>query len=344
MHEIGPEHNKEEYRKEIVAPLYERIRCGESCCVLGVGSMGKTRLLGFIMREDVQKHYLGEEQSKTTLVLRVDCNRALEKSDWGFYVLLMTVIIESSMEHPILRSKYPSLNKLRQPVVTKNSANLGWLHLELAVRMVIKQGITRICFLFDEFDEMYIELTNQALSNLRSLRDAYKNQLGYIAILRNHLGTLRDVNSNESFYELLTNQVYGLLPYNRTDANVIVSQLEERRNHKLDSMVRENLLTACDGHPGLLMSLFNIAMKQPDVFLLADYMDIISKHPFVIEECRKMWGSLLAEEQNGLLDIVNGRVVSANTMLSLEQKGVLKRNATRLYPAIRLFAYYVKHL
>jgi ABC-type cobalamin/Fe3+-siderophores transport system ATPase subunit len=49
--EIGPEHPMS-YRQELVKPLFARIQASESCAVIGAASMGKSRLLQFILRPD----------------------------------------------------------------------------------------------------------------------------------------------------------------------------------------------------------------------------------------------------------------------------------------------------
>ena len=73
MPEFGPTHPLT-YRTEIAAPLFDLLRAGESATIIGSASMGKSRLLQFLLRSDVQQHYLGDTAATTWLVL-ADCNR-----------------------------------------------------------------------------------------------------------------------------------------------------------------------------------------------------------------------------------------------------------------------------
>ncbi|MEZ4676320.1 MAG: hypothetical protein R2932_19020 [Caldilineaceae bacterium] len=62
-------------------PLFARIHAGESCAVVGAASMGKSRLLQFILRPDVATHYLAkltQANATPTLLLWIDCNRMAE--------------------------------------------------------------------------------------------------------------------------------------------------------------------------------------------------------------------------------------------------------------------------
>jgi len=87
MTEIGPEHPIT-YRQEIAAPLFRNLQARDSCAVVGPSSMGKSRLLTFIQRPDVRRHYLADQADSVLLAL-ADCNRLAEMSEWGFYELLL---------------------------------------------------------------------------------------------------------------------------------------------------------------------------------------------------------------------------------------------------------------
>ena len=129
MPHTGPEHPLT-YRQEIAAPLFQLIQSGESAALVGSASMGKTRLLQFLRRSDVQRHYLGEDAAATWLVL-VDCQRLAEASEWGLYELLLTTLTEAALGEPALRDW---LNGLRNEVVTRRDGLLALRSVELATR------------------------------------------------------------------------------------------------------------------------------------------------------------------------------------------------------------------
>ena len=83
MPEIGPAHPIT-YRRGIAQPLFDLVRAGESGAIIGLSGMGKSRLLQFLSRQDVQRHYLGDAAPATWLVL-VECHRLAEVWEWGLY-------------------------------------------------------------------------------------------------------------------------------------------------------------------------------------------------------------------------------------------------------------------
>jgi hypothetical protein len=91
MPEIGPIHPIT-YRAELTTPLFHRIHAGESCAVVGAASMGKSRLLQFILRPDVATHHLAKltrTDATPTLLLWIDCNRMAEFTAWGLHELIL---------------------------------------------------------------------------------------------------------------------------------------------------------------------------------------------------------------------------------------------------------------
>ena len=98
MLEIGPQHTLE-YRQEVLSRVFQYVQSADLFYVIGAASMGKTRLLDFLMRADVQKHYLGERAHQHWLI-RVDLNRMpVHDPGWSFYELLISSILLDLHNH-----------------------------------------------------------------------------------------------------------------------------------------------------------------------------------------------------------------------------------------------------
>ena len=89
----------ENFRQEVLSPFFNCIKGAESSHLIGAGSMGKTRLMDYLMLPEVQKNYLEDETNKTVLI-RMDMNRLHDFSDWGFYELGLTSTIQACGQHP----------------------------------------------------------------------------------------------------------------------------------------------------------------------------------------------------------------------------------------------------
>ena len=222
--------------------------------------MGKSRLLQFLLRADVQQHYLGDAAATTWLVL-ADCNRLAETSEWGLYELMLTSLTEAAAGRldPALRDW---LNDLRREAITGGSPLLARRHVELATRVLCREHGLRLCFIFDEFDAGYKTLPPGALANLRALRDADKYSVCFVLLMRDHPERLRNPADSEGFYELISRSILGLKPYTRPDAERIIAQLAARRNYPVSAGQQANMLLLSGGHPGLLVALFDVIMRD----------------------------------------------------------------------------------
>lgn len=336
MSEIGPEHPTS-YRREVVAPFFQVINARDSCAIVGPSSMGKSRLLQFLMRPDVQKHYLGE-QTQHILFAWADHNRLAELSEWGVYELLLTSLVEASGQLDVTRSLRNELTALRREIIHSVNPLLARRQLELAAHILCQEQKVTLCFLLDEFDACYRSLPPMALANLRALRDAHKYKVCYALFLREHPARLRPTVECEGFYELFSRAVIGLTPYNQEDVCRMISQLEVRKNKQFSQEVNGRLFDLSGGHPGLLVALFELAAK---VGLDATPAELI-KHRTIKEECEKLWLGLAEDEQLTLLHLPQIDKDSEQVLDVLQLKGVVqkKEGHNRLFSP--LFAEYVK--
>jgi hypothetical protein len=305
MLEIGPQHPLE-YRQEILSPFFKYIQSAESFHLIGAASMGKTRLLDFLMRNDVQEHYLREKAEKSWLV-RVDLNRlAVKDESWAFYELLLSSLLLEVYNHPNnddLDDLRVEIVQLDSDVIQKRDLLLALRFFELAVNRLCRVPELRLCFLFDEFDEAYSTMPKEVFLQLRAVRDANKNRVSFGLFLRKQPDRLRPAIDNESFYELLSRNRIGLTPYTYADTMSMILQLETRRDHPLTPDQRTKIFETSGGHPGTISAILSILIETPNSnqhFESPGWQEWISRQPSVVEECRKIWNGLSAEEQEAL--------------------------------------------
>jgi hypothetical protein len=328
MLEIGPQHNID-YRQEILTPLFNHIRGAESFYVIGGASMGKTRLLDFLTREDVQKHYLGELAGRTWLV-RVDMNRlSLRNEAWAFYELLLSSIVLELSNHENINDLRKELVDLDARVIQNHDLLLALRFFEMAVNRLCQVFQFKLCFLFDEFDDAYRHLARETFSQLRAVRDANKNRVSYGIFLRNLPERLRPSPDNESFYELLSRNMLGLGPYSKADTLQIIQQLESRRNFPLTPAQRDRIHEASGGHAGLVQAIFSILIENHHTLQnvgMPGWIESFGRQPVTIEECRKIWEGLASDERDGLSILMEeeNRKIPGSTFKLLKAKGLLR--------------------
>ncbi|BCX04654.1 MAG: hypothetical protein KatS3mg053_2592 [Candidatus Roseilinea sp.] len=301
------------YRAEILIPLFELIRTRESCAVVGGASMGKSRLLRFMLEPETRAHYL-REHAATTLFAYCDCNRLAEISEWGFFELILTAMVEACGQHTDLHGLRNELNALRREVITGHNALLARRHVELAALMLCRERGFQLRVVFDEFDEAYRTLPPLALANLRALRDGNNAWLSYLLVVRNHPKRIRPPADCEGFYELFSRSVIGLPPYSPGDAYAVVEQIEARRGRQLTPQMRAALVERSGGHPGLIGAMFDAVTNGR-----------ATPGDAVREECHKLWMSLPSDEQMALYRIARGQPVhDALALEGLVLKGLVR--------------------
>ena len=343
---------QKEQRKEILIPMFEYINGSECFYMVGGPSMGKTRLLDFLMREEVQKNYLKEEGLETWLV-RVDMNRlAVQNEAWAVFELLLNSLIVELNGHENVEAHREDFLDMDFKVLEKKDLPLALRNFELAVNILCQGNNIKLCFLLDEFDKTYRDLTPQTFSQLRAIRDSNKYRVLYGIFLRELPERLRPLPDpdNEDFYELISRNVLGLGPYSKTDTVEIIRKLEKRRNFDMTSFQRERLYEASGGHIGLVQVVLSIILENPQYpqrLGTQGWLEWLSEHPMSVDESRKIWKGISKDEQDGLLAFIKGNygVIPEPVSKLLLAKGLIRRtssNSPCLFSPI--FDHYVRSL
>lgn len=340
MNEVGPEHSLD-YRQEILSPLFARIQSAESCAVIGAASIGKNRLQNHLLRPEVQRHYLGE-QAAQTLFVQVDCNRMYEPNQWGLYELLLMALAEACGQQSEAGLLRPQINGLQAQVISSRDALMGLRFFELIALQLCSEKGFRLCFLLDEFDNVYQTFDKQTFAHLRAVRDANKNRLSYVLFMRSAPQALRDPLEVESFYELFSRSLIGLTPYTPADREAILQQLETRRRLSFAPERRARMLALCGGHIGLLQALIDTLIEQGERPEKLDDVEGLSCQPRIVEECRKLQEGLPSEEWLALIAVAKQTAAPAEALDMLHLKGLVQNQAGREEVFTPLLANYAR--
>lgn len=353
------------YRQEVLIRFFDYVKSGESLYVIGTPSVGKTRLMDFLMgdippvelgannefdREKVKKHYLGDSLASRTWLIRVDLNRISQESNWNFHfyeLLLSAVLFDCNKYQPTDRIKEirTTLAELDSQVIESKDTLRAHRLFEMAVNMLCQSYQIKLCFLFDEFDETYKKMPNEIFAQLRAIRDANKYRLSYALFLRNLPENLRSPIENESFYELLSRSMIGIGPFTKQDSLRVIQELVERRNHPLSTEMREWLFDASGGHPGLIQALFGILRDNHQALQQMSNLDWYANQDAVGEEFRKIWNGMMENEKVGLLAFAQGNIRDIQPQVDkiLHAKGLLQKTANSTKCFSPLFELYLKN-
>lgn len=339
------------YRKDVVGKFFRNFESGDSFYVLGAPSMGKTRLLDFLtgdFRYDdkkvdgnkIKQHYLNNDLALRSWLVRVDMNRIGQEADWvfNFYELLLSTLLAVCIKENGDKEILNELNRLDSEVILDKDTLKAHRYFELATSKLCQMHSIKICFLFDEFDHTYKTMPSTIFSQLRATRDANKYNLSYALFLRNLPDKIRDPNDNEGFYELISdpNKSIGVGPYNKSDSFYMIQQLEKRRGVVLTPDKREWIYKFSGGHSGLILALLSLIKDNPRTETKLTDAEWIANQEIVFEEIRKLWGGLLSEEKNGLVNIAANKAddVDYSTGKLLVAKGLVQNRSSFFSPLI----------
>lgn len=283
------------YRDHQVHAIFHAIQAGDSGQIIGMGSVGKSNLLRFLQQPDVLRHRLGPLAAQT-LVVYVDINKLLKASHWGLLELMLHQMIAQLERQQAPQELIERLAGLHTLACRPESRDLSLRYLDRALAMVCGTEDARLVFLLDEFDSLYYRLPAKSFAALRALRDDYKRRLCYWPALRRPLPPVdQEPAYREPLSELLSDQVVWLGPYADADARQMLENLRQRHAAELSPVAVSEILTTTGGHGGLLRAVFP--------HLENGRLPAISRllaQPGVVDECQRLWRSLLAEDQQTL--------------------------------------------
>lgn len=311
-----------DFRREEVAYIMQRWRAGDSCSLVGVGSVGKSNLLQHLSNPDTIKYYLGIDNPDMFRAIIIDPNllAALPEGGdnmqqlqcWGGYELMMHRLYMSFFPFEVLGTDdaqrfyntYLSFQDGNNPLY----AYMGLRYFELGLDYFMRRGI-RIVFMFDEFEEMFRSLPVKFFLALRGIRDAYKRQLSYLTFTRAPLPQLIEqydlpMLGLEPFTELFTDSLLYVGPYNEIDGRRMVDNLISRNGKNYPETTIQFLMWATGRYAGLIRSAMRVIETIGTIdgsAMINDEMvrKLAGKRP-VREECRTIWTSLTSSEHHVL--------------------------------------------
>ena len=277
--------------------VFRSLDHGESCALVGMASTGKSNLVAFLCRPDVQRHYLGPGADRQAVIVVDGHSLAPDgPAAWQVYELTLHRLIQWLEHQPGSAERAGRYAAEYAGVVAGRDALLGLRLLDRVLDHVVNDLGWRVALVFDEFDAIARDCPPGVFRNLRNLRDNHKRILTFVTFSREHPARLRsDPLELEPLYELLAHNVGGLTPYEPDDAQDMLARLAAAHGLTLSEATGRALVTLSGGHAGLLRGLFHHHAETGG----APAADIV-RVPHVWGECETIWRGLAEDERQVL--------------------------------------------
>jgi hypothetical protein len=335
--------------------VFRQLTAGESCSLVGIGSVGKSNLMQFLTRADVKERYLGPERAPYFLMVLLNPHQMIRPQkqvldmtgeSWPGYEIMLNRL-RRTLAVTIYEGAIPDGRDERGDVVERVAhrynylfdahplfAQTGIRQLEDSITEVLRlDRRMRIVFLFDEFDE-FIHLPAYFFQSLRGVRDDYKQRVMYLTasrftldeLTRRHKPDPADLAIMEGFIELFHGFTHYLSRLDPQSARASLERLKRRYNTQLQPEVERLLLYTTGRHSGLLRRAFRVTLGIYE-FSGTDslFIQLLLQDRGVMQECQSIFDSLSAEEQTLLRAIVHMQAVDekSDTVKHLVDKKLL---------------------
>lgn len=288
--ELPPEYQTE----DVNYVLNEVLLPGESCSLIGIGSVGKSNLLRHIHRYEVKQYYLGQ-QADFLVTVFLDPHQLLHLQGdalartgtlWPGYELLLNGLwrglyelsektgrLDKDSRHMEIMAR---LKELRNRIYSPDpvAAQSGLRHLEKSVYEIYHSDRRwQIAFLIDEIEE-FKKLPPEFFQSLRGLRDNFKGHVMFVTTSRTEIDEMMIHNADfekqhvlESFVELFHAHIHYISPLSQECARIAVKHYVEQQRYAdlYDTKVRDPFADALwqvsGGHVGLIRRGFKPAAQ-----------------------------------------------------------------------------------
>ena len=291
------------YRRELVPYIFNAIRGGWSCAVVGSAGTGLSNLLRFISEPRTIANYLNATSS---LTLPVYVDLPIDTRD--LYCGIIQQMIRSARVFNWPKAEQAVLHYAERKL---DQAALAELENMLAdtIKQCGAESKRRILIILDGFDAAFLALPVATLRRLRQLRDENKQSLIYLVGTRREMARL-DVQRSASagkFIELFGQHTYPLRPYTAQDAHVLMARktFDWYSRPTADDEARLYRLTG--GHAKLLVAALLMLETAARIYPGSTSSKPCSMTLRVVELCRAIWNDLEPIEQRALIALATDR-------------------------------------
>lgn len=306
----------------------------KSCSIVGVSNMGKSALMRSLALPAVKQAVLAEAADEH-LWIYVDCNRALDRSEQGFYELVLRSIRDKVIARGDMPALLAQLNDIYETLIHPPTPFHVALSFNRAIEeAVLEAGFDRLVLCIDEFDPLMSILGGPVFLRLRALKDRFENGVCYVTATDRALWEIRSERDASEFIELFVHYTRYLPPMGEAGIRRVIDRYAAQENLTFSESNVDFVRSMADGHPGLARAvcsaLGHVTGPGAHTELEAQQIHRLVKERLVSDlivnsECAQLWDDLSEDEREALIDLVTaGTDVRPADLRSLRRKHLVR--------------------
>ncbi len=290
---LYPENTREKEIREYL----DFLKKGLSVQVIGLPGIGKNNLLRLLAYNIDARRYHLKEYEKFMHFVYIDSAEAKNRPQIDLIKLILSSIAFSLGERSMLDESL-KINTLLQEGVSLNDEFLIFQYLKKAIDYLTIEKKLSVVLLFDRFDTIAPNLTEDFFSNLKTLRNNSKYRFGVVFSLKRPLEETVDPRLISDFSDIIAkNEIYASLS-DPIALKFRTEYIEKAARNALSKDLREKIITLTGGHAKLTKLAFEkiVSENKP----IDDLKKYLFNQPTIISALNELWESLLPSEKSAL--------------------------------------------
>lgn len=290
---LYPENTREKEIKEYL----DFLKKGLSAQIIGLPGTGKNNLLRLLAYNLSAREYHLKRYEKLTHFVYMDAAEAKNRPQTDLIKLILSSIAFSLGERNMLDDSLKVKTYLEEGI-SLNDEFLMFQYLKKTIEYLAVEKKLSVILLFDRFDTIAPNLSENFFLNLKTLRDIAKYRFGVVFSLKRPLEETVDVSLISDFSDIVSkNEIYIAL----SDAIALdfrTKYIEKAARNALDKNLREEIIELTGGHSKLTKLSFEKVVSEKEK--ISNVKEYLLKQDSIIKALNEIWDSLLPNEKAAL--------------------------------------------
>lgn len=284
------------------------------CSIVGVSNTGKSALMRALSLPELKQAVLADAADEHLWVY-IDCNRVLERTEQGFYELVLRSIRDKVTSRGNMPGLLAELNDIYETLIHPPTPLHVALSFNRAVEeAVLEAGFDRLVLCFDEFDPLMASLPGPVFLRLRALKDRFEKGVCYVTATDRALAEIHSGHDAAEFSELFVHNTHYLPPLSEAGVRRVTERYAAREGVTFSESDITFIRQMADGHPGLVQAVCSALghvtgpevhdeLKDEQIHRLV--RERLESDLIVHSECTQVWDDLTDAERDTLSMLVS---------------------------------------